>query len=220
MSESTIRLGVLALQGDFSLHLSLIREMARAELPAEAYAVEAAPVKTVSELDAVDALVVPGGESTTIGMLMERFGLLEAVGARAAAGMPVFGTCAGAILLATHIVDSDQPRLGLIPMTVTRNAYGRQIESFEVTIDGVDADVQAPQGRLQGVFIRAPIISAADPAVRVLAEYDGDPVVVAYGPHLAATFHPELVRERSLHRYFLRRLVSDAGNTHTRRATL
>ena len=213
-------MGVLALQGDFSLHLSLLREMARAGVPPVAHALEAVPVKTVAELEGVDALIIPGGESTTIGMLMERFGLLEAVRARASAGMPVFGTCAGAILLATEIVDSDQPRLGLVPMTVTRNAYGRQIESFEVTIQGVDEDVDAPQECLQGVFIRAPIISAADPAVRVLAEYDGDPVVVAYGSHLAATFHPELAREPALHRHFLRVVAAAFEGNYTRRATL
>jgi 5'-phosphate synthase pdxT subunit len=146
-------------------------------------------------------------------MLMERFGLLEAVRDRSRDGMGVFGTCAGAILLAEDITDSDQARLGLMPMTVRRNAYGRQIESFEVSVTGVAKRVGAPNDSLQGVFIRAPIIEAAGEGVEVLAYYDDDPVVVQYGRHLAATFHPELAREPALHHYFLNslRAAIDAG---------
>jgi 5'-phosphate synthase pdxT subunit len=198
-----MQIGVLALQGDFSLHLSLLASMKES----------AVPVKEPRHLEGLDGLIIPGGESTTIGMLMERFGLLEAVRDRSQDGMGVFGTCAGAILLAEDIADSDQARLGLIPMSVRRNAYGRQIESFEASVTGVAKRVGAPDDTVQGVFIRAPIIETAGEGVEVLARYDGDPVVVQYGRHVAATFHPELAREPALHRYFLNslRAAIDAG---------
>jgi 5'-phosphate synthase pdxT subunit len=206
-----MQIGVLALQGDFSLHLSLLAKMG----------VPASPVKTPEELGGVDALIIPGGESTTIGMLMERFGLPAALRGetgndagvtRPGRRLPVFGTCAGAILLATDIRGSDQIRLGLMPMTVERNAYGRQIESFEVAVDDLSGALAGgasasgsgsnPAAPVEGVFIRAPIIRAWDPEVAVLARYEGNPVVVQYGPYLAATFHPELAGESRLHQHF------------------
>lgn len=198
-----MQIGVLALQGDFALHLSLLASMKES----------AVPVKEPGNVEGLDGLIIPGGESTTIGMLMERFGLLEAVKRCSQAGMGVFGTCAGAILLAQEIEGSEQARLGLMPMTVQRNAYGRQIESFEISVTGVAERIQAPQHTLQGVFIRAPIIHRIGDGVEALAYYDGDPVVVQYGRHLAATFHPELAREPALHRYFLSNLRAaiDAG---------
>jgi 5'-phosphate synthase pdxT subunit len=187
--------GVLAFQGDFQKHLELLAAMGR----------HAQPVRTPEHIDEISALVIPGGESTTIGMLMDRFGLIEKVAERAAAGLPVLGTCAGAILLATDIEKSDQPRIGIMDMTVRRNAYGRQIESFEADIDlatGGDESRSAPRA-LRAVFIRAPIITAVGPHVEVLARFEGRPVVVRQGNLVAATFHPELSGETAVHSLLL-----------------
>lgn len=200
-SRGSMQVGVLALQGDFALHASLLESMG----------VAASYIKTAEGLDQIDALVIPGGESTTIGMLMERFGMVQAIRRRVEEGMRILGTCAGAILMAREIEGSDQTRLGVIPMTVARNAYGRQIESFEVAISDLAPELAGAEQLLRegappaiaGVFIRAPVITATDPGVTVLARYEGDPVVVAYNGHVAATFHPELARDAGLHRYFL-----------------
>lgn len=162
--------------------------------------VDARPVRDVDAFAGVDALVIPGGESTTIGMLLERFGLMEAITRRVADGFPVFGTCAGAILLATEIEGSDQPRIGALEMTVRRNAYGRQVESFEADVAG-----SAPgfEGGFHGVFIRAPQITAIGRGVEPILTFEERPVLVRSGPLLAATFHPELTRDDRIHRYFL-----------------
>lgn len=189
-------------------------------------------VRAHEEIEQVDGLVLPGGESTTIGKLMARFGLLDVVQERAAAGMPVLGTCAGAILLATEIEESTQERLGLVPMTVRRNAYGRQIESFECDLDagslhcgappedgGGAAGQSAAAGQtnhssteesllLRGVFIRAPIITAVGDGCEVLVRYEDLPVIVRYGAVFAATFHPELSGEERLHRCFLQTVAN------------
>jgi pyridoxal 5'-phosphate synthase pdxT subunit len=156
------------------------------------------------------AVIIPGGESTTIGKLMARFGLLDALRERIQDGMPVFGTCAGAILLATEIVGSDQERLGTMPISVRRNAYGRQVESFEaalvVYVSALHSDGgpgPAASSPITGVFIRAPMIVDAG-STTVLAEYEDHPVLVRSVSMLAATFHPELTDDDRVHRYFLR----------------
>ena len=159
-------------------------------------------VRTAKEIAELDGLIIPGGESTTIGMLMQRFALLDAVRSKVQRGMALFGTCAGAILMATEISGSDQPRLGLIDMCVERNAYGRQIESFEAVI----ANEQLPpeSETLTAVFIRAPRITRVGTDVRVLGRFESDPVLVQQGRLLAATFHPELTENRSIHVHFLK----------------
>ncbi|MDA3947741.1 MAG: pyridoxal 5'-phosphate synthase glutaminase subunit PdxT [Spirochaeta sp.] len=182
-------IGVLAFQGDFHRHLTVFEELGLA----------VRPVRRPEELAGLDGLVLPGGESTTIGKLIERFGLLAAIRDAAAAGLSVMGTCAGAILLSRGIVGSDQPRLGLLDTEIERNAYGRQVDSFE-------ADIEVPAlgpESLRGVFIRAPRYVACGPAVEVLARFEGAPVIIREGPHLALTFHPELTGDTRLHRYFV-----------------
>lgn len=196
--------GVLAFQGDFAKHLDLLANMGR----------RAVAVRSTEDLGAISGLVIPGGESTTIGMLMERFDLLPAVRQRIVEGMPVLGTCAGAILLARDIIGSDQPRLGLMDVSIERNAYGRQIESFEANIDlprlasteqhaftpTTAGGVEAPTKSVQVVFIRAPVITDVGEDVEVIARFEGNPVVVRQKNMLAATFHPELSGESALHR--------------------
>ncbi|TVR31909.1 MAG: pyridoxal 5'-phosphate synthase glutaminase subunit PdxT [Spirochaetaceae bacterium] len=185
-------IGVLALQGDFSRHIGVI----------EALGSSARAVRTPKEIAELDGLIIPGGESTTIGMLMQRFALLDAVRSAVQRGMALFGTCAGAILMATEISGSDQPRLGLIDMSVERNAYGRQIESFEADIG--DEQLLPGSESLTAVFIRAPRITRIGTTVRVLARFESDPVLVQQGHLLAATFHPELTENRSIHAHFLK----------------
>jgi 5'-phosphate synthase pdxT subunit len=182
-----VKAGVLALQGDF-------REHARVLTDAGAVPIE---VRTAEQLAEVDCLVIPGGESTTIGKLARADGLVEPVRERAAAGMPIFGTCAGMIVLAER-VEGGEPLFGLFDITVRRNAYGRQVESFETNldVDGIDHPVR-------GVFIRAPWVEDLGPEVRVLAEHEGHPVVLEQGNLLVASFHPELVGETALHMYLL-----------------
>lgn len=156
-------------------------------------------VRDPEDVRAVDGLIIPGGESTTIGLLLERFGTGEAIADAVAGGLPVFGTCAGAILLAKSIAGSDQYRLGLMDIAVERNAYGRQIESFEAAVPVSVLD----GGAVQGVFIRAPVIANVSKSVEILARYESSPVVVRQDNCLAATFHPELTADDRLHRYFL-----------------
>ncbi|MFB7780363.1 pyridoxal 5'-phosphate synthase glutaminase subunit PdxT [Streptomyces bauhiniae] len=183
-------IGVLALQGDVREHLIAL---------AAADAV-ARPVRRPEELAEVDALVLPGGESTTISKLAVLFGLMEPLRARVRAGMPVYGTCAGLILLADKILDprSGQETIGGIDMIVRRNAFGRQNESFEAAVDvkGVEG---AP---VEGVFIRAPWVESVGAAAEVLAEHDGHIVAVRQGDVLATSFHPELTGDHRMHALF------------------
>lgn len=185
-----IQVGVLALQGDYEKH-------ARALERAGAHASE---VRTAEELQAVDALVIPGGESTAMLKLLEREELFEPL-REFGMGKPVFGTCAGAILMAAKVKNPEQLSLGLMDITVRRNAYGRQLDSRVARIDGEGF------GELEAVFIRAPIIEQTGPGVRVLATYNGDPVLVEQGLHLVATFHPELSEDGRVHQYFLRKVA-------------
>ncbi len=185
------RIGILALQGD-------VREHARALSDVGARAVE---VRRAAELVAVDGLVLPGGESTTIGRLLRVFELLEPLRAAVVAGLPVFGSCAGMILLARDVVDGrpDQPLIGGLDMVVRRNAFGRQVDSFEVDLD-VDG-VEGPP--VHAVFIRAPWVEKAGDAVEVLARVAEAPVAVRQGPLLATAFHPELTGDSRMHRLFV-----------------
>jgi len=185
-----VKAGVLALQGDF-------REHVRALAKAGAAPVE---VRTVGELEGVDCLVIPGGESTTMGKLARVGGLVEPIRERAQGGMPIFGTCAGMIVLAER-VEGGEPLFALMDITVRRNAYGPQVDSFEsdIEVEGIDHPVR-------GVFIRAPWVEDRGPGVRVLAEHEGHPVVLEQENLLVASFHPELVGETALHRYLMRKV--------------
>ena len=181
------KVGVLALQGDF-------REHARVLSSIDAVPVE---VRTPADLADVDRLVIPGGESTTIGKLAHAYDLVEPIRERARDGMPILGTCAGMIVLAERVIDGD-PLLSLMDVTVRRNAYGRQVDSFEA-----DVDVEGIDHAVRGVFIRAPWIEEVGAAVDVLSRHEGRPVVLRQDSLLAASFHPELVGETALHAYFL-----------------
>lgn len=181
--------GVLALQGDFEAHR-------RALTRAGARAVE---VRTAAELEALDGLILPGGESTTMLKLLDRENLFEplrAFGSR----KPIFGTCAGAILLANEVLNPNQISLGLLDMTVERNGYGRQIDSRIAQIEVAGQPSEA-------VFIRAPIIRRVGPEAKTLASYQGTPVLVEQGRHLVATFHPELSAGSRVHRSFVEKLL-------------
>ncbi len=164
-------------------------------------------VRKVDHLDGLAGLVLPGGESTTIGDLLRHFGLDQAIQARYNEGMAVFGTCAGLILMAKDIENSAQARLGLMDITAARNAFGRQIQSFEATIP-IPALGDAP---VRAIFIRAPYISRVGESVEVLASFNGRVVLARQGRLLAAAFHPELVGETRLHKYFVDIASGKAG---------
>jgi 5'-phosphate synthase pdxT subunit len=182
--------GVLALQGAVELHLRAVR----------AAGADPRLVRLPDEVAAVDALIIPGGESTTMGILMGRFGLAAPISRLAEQGRPILGTCAGMILLARDIAGSDQPRLGLMDIRVVRNSFGRQVDSFEA-----DIAVPALGGEpFHGLFIRAPHIESVGRDVQVLAEYQSRIVLARQGRLLAASFHPELTDDRRVHEYFLR----------------
>ena len=187
---SDVKAGVLALQGDFREHGRMLA--AAGATPLE--------VRDADELAGVDCLVIPGGESTTIGKLARAYDLVGPVRARVAAGMPVVGTCAGMIVLAERVLGGD-PLFAVMDIGVERNAYGRQVESFEA--DVVVAGIEHP---VRGVFIRAPRITDVGTGVRVLAEHEGAPVVLEQGNLLVSSFHPELIGETGLHRYLLEKL--------------
>lgn len=186
----TAVVGVLALQGAFAAHQRVLAELGA----------ETRQVRIANDLDAVDALVMPGGESTTMSMLLETTGLFDPIARRVADHMPVFGTCAGMILLATDVLDGrpDQRRFGAIHVSVRRNGYGRQVDSFES-----DIEVEGLDGPLHAVFIRAPKVESVGPGVRVLARHEGVPVLAREGAVLVASFHPELTDDHRLHAAFL-----------------
>jgi 5'-phosphate synthase pdxT subunit len=185
-------IGVLAIQGDFALHAKMLERIG-------------APYKLVkhaSQLAEVSGLIMPGGESTTMLKFFSKEGMGEAIKEFVAAGRPVFGTCAGAILLAKEVLNPAQERLGLLDITIERNAYGRQVDS-SVRQGDCPALSERP---VEMVFIRAPIIRRVGEAVRVLGRCDGLPVLVEQGNVLAATFHPELTEDQAVHRYFIEKL--------------
>jgi 5'-phosphate synthase pdxT subunit len=187
-----MKLGVLALQGAFREHRLML----------ERCGAEVVEVRSPEQLDDLAGLIIPGGESTTIGKMMVRWGLLEKIRERHAEGMGIYGTCAGMILLAKEIVGSDQPRLGLMDITVRRNAFGRQRESFEADLQVSEFGAEP----LKAVFIRAPYIEAAGPDVQVLARVNGKTVIARQGRCLVTAFHPELTCSDQVHRYFMNML--------------
>jgi pyridoxal 5'-phosphate synthase pdxT subunit len=196
-------IGILALQGDFSAHQKMFAKLD----------ITTRLVRKPNDLGGLSALVLPGGESSTFLKLLEVEALWEPV-LKFAKTHPVFGTCAGAILMADKVENPGQPSFGLIHMTVRRNAYGRQLSS---SIRHVDAGKELNVGRkpgppLEAVLIRAPLITEIGPDVQTLATMDGQPVVVREGNYLAATFHPELTADIRIHRYFTRMVTKDESN--------
>ena len=192
------RVGVLALQGDVREHLAAIRDVGA----------EPIEVRLPRDLVDLDALILPGGESTTMRKLIDAYGLREPILSLARTGAPLLGTCAGMILLAERIADGDEPVFALIDLEVRRNGYGSQLDSFE-------ADLDVPvlgEDPLHGVFIRAPLVTGVGPNAEVLArDPDGAPVAVRQGRVLATTFHPELTGDRRLHRMLVEMIERSAG---------
>jgi 5'-phosphate synthase pdxT subunit len=184
-----VKIGVLALQGAVTEHIGMLSSLD----------VEAIPVRLPSELDDLDALVIPGGESTTISKLLSDYGLIEPIRQLAKRGFPILGTCAGLVLLAKKVPNLQMEPIGAMDIEVKRNAFGRQVNSFE-------AGLQIPalgNGNFHGVFIRAPIIEKVERGVEILCKLNGSPVAVRQGKLLACAFHPELTDDLRFHRYFV-----------------
>jgi len=186
-------IGVLALQGAFRSHQALLEQLGRSSIQ----------VRTPAQLERVDALVMPGGESTTMSRLLSTSGLFDPLAARLVDGMPAFGTCAGMILLASEVLDGrpDQRSFGVIDISVRRNGYGRQLDSFETELAVPGLGIGA--ARFHGVFIRAPKVTRVGADVEILAEHAGVPVLLRRGPVTVASFHPELAQDPRLHAQFL-----------------
>ena len=185
--------GVLALQGSFAEHIFVLEQLGCSTLP----------IRLPDQLDDIDALIIPGGESTTIGKLAVRYGLLDPLRRRAREGLPIWGTCAGLIFMARDLDGIQQPGLNLMDITVSRNAFGSQIQSFETDID---IPTLGPP-RFRGVFIRAPLILSTGPGVQVLARLPHGEIVAARQDNLLVTaFHPELTEDSRLHRHFVDRI--------------
>ena len=182
-----MKIGILALQGD-------VREHARILVKLGAEPIE---VKLPQDMEDLDALIMPGGESTTIGMLMRKYKLDSKIKEKHKQGMPIYGTCAGAILLAKDIIGYKQPKLGLADISIKRNEYGRQIESFETELSIKDI------GSFNGIFIRAPTIKSFYNGVQTLSEHKNSPVMIKQDNLLITTFHPELTNDTRIHEYFL-----------------
>jgi pyridoxal 5'-phosphate synthase pdxT subunit len=191
---SEVKIGILAVQGDFEAHAAMLKQLG----------VETVEVRTPADLECCDGLILPGGESTTQLQFLQEEGLADAISKFAERGGAIFGTCAGAILLATDVQHPKQDSLHLLDMTVIRNGYGRQIAS-----DVVSGRTTLKKEPMEMVFIRGPIIERAGPNVEVLAEYAGKPALVQHEHVLAATFHPELTDDTTVHQHFLR--LAEAG---------
>jgi len=190
-----LKIGILAVQGDFEAHAAMLRGLGA----------ETLEVRTVADLEDCDGLILPGGESTTQLQFLQEEGLYDGIRKFAADGRAVLGTCAGAILLATEVKNPSQGSLALMDMTVLRNAYGRQVASD--VFFGVSKLKAEP---MEMVFIRGPIIERAGPSLEILAEYGGKPVLVQKGNLLAATFHPELTADTTVHAHFLQIVTKGA----------
>jgi 5'-phosphate synthase pdxT subunit len=188
-----VKVGVLALQGAFAAHATCLR----------ALGAEPREVRTPSDLAEVEALVLPGGESTTMSMLLDSAGLFDPLAERLADGLPALGTCAGMILLGAEILDGrpDQRCFGAVDISVRRNAFGRQVDSFEADLPLPDLGEAEP---FRAIFIRAPFVERAGPDVEVLATVDGHPVLCRQGAVIVAAFHPELSDDLRLHEHFIR----------------
>jgi pyridoxal 5'-phosphate synthase pdxT subunit len=183
-----VKIGILAVQGDFAAHAEML----------DTLGAETVEVRTPADLGGCDGLILPGGESTTQLQFLQEEGLFDGIRNFATAGGAIFGTCAGAILLATHVKNPAQASLGLLDMTVLRNAYGRQLAS-----NVFFGPSKLTDALMEMVFIRAPVIESVGPGIEVLAEYGGKPVLVRKANVMAATFHPELTRDSVVHRRFL-----------------
>ena len=194
-----MKIGVLALQGDFALHRAALDRLGVASVE----------VRMPAELDAVDGLIMPGGESTTLLKLMDTWGFVPALEKFHAEGKPIYGTCAGLILLAREVENPAQPSLGLIDIGAERNAYGRQKESFETT---APADLGEGSVTLKLVFIRAPRIRRLGPGVTPLVWHGGECVMAREGSVLVGAFHPELTDDLAVHRYFARMVQASRGS--------
>ncbi|HKW61945.1 MAG TPA: pyridoxal 5'-phosphate synthase glutaminase subunit PdxT [Candidatus Acidoferrum sp.] len=190
-----MKIGILAVQGDFQAHAALLEQLGA----------KTAEVRTPADLEGCDGLILPGGESTTQLKFLQEEGLADEIVKFAERGGAIFGTCAGAILLAKHVKHPQQGSLNLMDMTVVRNAYGRQIAS-----DVVSGPTALKKEPLEMVFIRGPVIERAGPEVKVLAEYAGKPALVQCENIMAATFHPELTDDTTVHEYFLRLVGAQA----------
>ena len=190
-----MKVGVLALQGAFGLHVKALERLG----------IDAIEVRSLENFDASEALIIPGGESTTMSFLLESSGIFDSLRERSAEGMPILGTCAGMILLSSKITDgrSDQKPLNLMGIETRRNGYGRQIDSFEsdLSIEGFD-------GSFRGIFIRAPLVESVSEEVEVLAEVNGRPVMCRQGSIIATSFHPELADDDRIHAEFLEMVSS------------
>ncbi len=195
-----MKIGVLALQGAVTEHIQML----------SALDTKAVAVRLPSELDELDALVIPGGESTTISKLLTEYNLMEPIRELAKKGVPIFGTCAGLVLLAKKVPNLNLEPIGVMDIEVKRNAYGRQVNSFET-------DLKFPalgNGTFRGIFIRAPIIEKANSSVEVLCQLNKRPVAVKQGKLLACAFHPELTDDLRFHRYFLDLVTGDRSSTN------
>jgi 5'-phosphate synthase pdxT subunit len=191
-----MKIGVLALQGAFAEHIKVLTDLN----------IEAVPIRLPSDLDGIRALIIPGGESTTISKLLSDYSLKEPLINLVQQGLPVLGTCAGMILLAKKIAGSEVEPLGVMDIEIERNAFGRQIDSFE-------ADLPMPalgDKTFRGIFIRAPIVQKVEPGVEILCQINNRAVVVKQGKKLACAFHPELTDDLRFHRYFLNLVAGDA----------
>lgn len=196
-----MKIGILAVQGDFEAHASMLRSLG----------VDTLEVRTVADLSRADALILPGGESTTQLQFLQEEGLFDAIRSFAAAGSPVFGTCAGAILLAARVENPPQASLALLDITILRNAYGRQLAS-----DVFWGKSTLKSDPLEMVFIRGPIIDSVGPGIQVLAEHAGKPALVQRDNLLAATFHPELTDDPTVHNHFLSLIPAAVRNSGAR----
>lgn len=195
-----MKIGVLAVQGDFEAHEVMVKQLGA----------EAVEVRVPADLNGCDGIILPGGESTTQLQFLQEEGLAEGIKKFAEKGGAIFGTCAGAILLATDVQHPKQDSLRLLDMTVTRNAYGRQVAS-----DVVSGPTSLKSDPLEMVFIRGPVIERAGPGLKVLAEYAGKPALVQHDKIMAATFHPELTEDTTVHEYFLRLAASGVNAAAT-----
>jgi len=193
-----VKIGVLALQGDVAEHIASLGDCG----------VIASGVRSKQEIESVDALVIPGGESTTIAKLAKAFGVFDLIKSRIASGMPTYGSCAGMILIADQILDGgvDQEGFGGIDAQVRRNAFGRQVDSFEtdLTFAGISG------AAFRAVFIRAPWVESVGTQVEVLASFNGHPVAIRQGHLLATSFHPELTGDNRIHRFFVDQLCKES----------
>lgn len=196
-----MKVGVLSMQGAVAEHIRMI----------EAAGATGVAVKRKEQLDELDGLIIPGGESTTIGKLMCTYGFIDAIREFSRQNKPIFGTCAGLIVMAKQLRGGEQPHLGLLDITVSRNAFGRQRESFEVDLPMKEWDKP-----VRAVFIRAPLIEKVESSVEVLASYGGGIVAVREGHLLGASFHPELTDDTGMHEYFIKMVREHTASTGSR----